>query len=117
MIEAEPAPQSEPEETEWHNGEGEIPDTDSQNVLQLAYKVVAKFPEMRRRYQVFIGTAAVLSSAALVVTSIAVSRRLHGGQSPDRILEEITPDEIERIAKEKPERPKGKRWSPKRFLH
>ena len=68
--------------------------------------MIAKFPDLRRRYQKFIGTAAVVSSALIVLSSIAVTRRLHKGESPDHILAEITPDEIESIAKEKPAKPK-----------
>ena len=41
----------------------------------------------------------------VVLASIAVSRRLHKGESPDRILAEITPDEIESVAKEKRAKP------------
>ncbi len=117
MVDPEELPVEADDDAEYHNGQGESPDDDAQNVLHLTHQVLAKFPELRRRYQVFIGTAAVLSSAALVVASIAVSRRLHGGQSPDRILEEITPDEIESIAREKPKRPERKRWNPSRYLH
>jgi hypothetical protein len=103
--EREDPPQAEADDTDYNNGQGETPDTGTQAALRLAHSAVRKFPELTRRYQVFVGTAAVLSSAVVVLASIAVSRRLHRGQSPDRILEEITTDEIESIAREKPAKP------------
>jgi hypothetical protein len=42
----------------------------------------------------------------IILASIAVAKRLHHGQSPERILDEITPDEIEAAASAKPEKPK-----------
>ena len=117
MSEAELPPELDSEEPDWGNGQGETPDGRTQDALQLAHRAIAKFPELTRRYQVFVGTAAVLSSAVVVLASIAVNRRLHRGQSPDRILEEITPDEIESVAKEKPAKRPKKPWRPTRFLH
>ena len=117
MPEAELPPELDADEPEWRNGQGESPDGSALDTLRLAHRAIAKFPELTRRYQVFIGTAAVLSSAVVVLASIAVNRRLHRGQSPDRILEEITPDEIEDVAKEKPAKPPKKPWRPTRFLH
>ena len=51
----------------------------------------------------------------IVLASIAVGRRLHRGESPESILEAITPDEIESIAREKREKPK--RSNGGRFSH
>ena len=106
MSDAEPSANPDLEDDDWHNGLGEAPDRSALAALQLAHRAVAKFPDLRRRYQKFIGTAAVVSSALIVLASIAVSRRLHRGESPDHILAEITPDEIENIAREKPAKPK-----------
>ena len=112
MIEQEterpPSGQAEHDETDWGNGHGETPDSSTQIALQLAHRVVNKFPDLGRRYQKFVGTAAVVSTVVIVLASIAVSRRLHRGESPDRIFEEITRDEIENVAKEKP-KPQKKR--------
>src|SRR5262245_11429643 len=93
----DPAPPTEAEEdvSEWHNGNGEAPDRHALSALQLAHKVVQKFPELSKRYQKFIGTVAVVSPALILLTSIVVNRRLHHGESPERILAEVTPDEIE----------------------
>jgi hypothetical protein len=99
----------------YQNGQGESPDHVAQSSIQLAHKAIAKFPELKKRYQIFVGTAAVVSSALLVMASIAVSKRLHKGESPESILEQITPEEIENAANEKPSRPR-RRW-PSRFLH
>jgi hypothetical protein len=102
LSETESQLKAELEDTDWHNGQGEAPDHSALTALQLAHRAVHKFPELTKRYQKFIGTAAVVSSAVIVLASIAVSRRLHKGESPDRILAEITPDEIESIGREKP---------------
>src|SRR3970040_835438 len=86
----------EAEETNWeHNGQGEAPDHSALHALQVAHRAVAKFPELTRRYQKFIGTAAVISSALIVLASIAISRRLHRGESAEDILASRTSDEIE----------------------
>ena len=86
---------------EWHNGHGEAPDSHSLHALQLAHRAVDKFPDLKKRYQKYIGPVAVLSSAVIVLASIAVNRRLHRGQSPERILAEITPEEIENVINER----------------
>lgn len=106
MLELDPAVQAETEETEWQNGQGEALDNNTSNVLQLAHQAVAKFPELKRRYQVLIGTAAVVSSAAIVLASIAISRRLHHGENAEKILAEITPEEIENAARESAPKPR-----------
>lgn len=99
-------PEAEPDDSEWqHNHQGEAPDRSALTALQLAHRAVAKFPELTRRYQKFIGTAAVVSSAVIVLASIAVSRRLHRGESAEDILASITPDEIENAGREKPQKP------------
>ena len=99
-------PQRAEEDTDFeHNGQGEAPDNSALAALHLAHRAVAKFPELTRRYQKFIGTAAVVSSAVIVLASIAISRRMHDGESPDKILAEITPDEIENAGKHKPSKP------------
>jgi hypothetical protein len=104
-LKAQPEEPAQPEDQEFH-GHGEAPDNSALAALHLAHRAVHKFPELTKRYQKFIGTAAVVSSAVLVLASIAVSRRLHKGESPDRILAEITPDEIEAVGREKATRPK-----------
>jgi hypothetical protein len=90
---------------DYHNGNGEVPDGHAIQALHLAHRAVDKFPELKKRYQKFIGPVAVLSSAVIVFASIAVSRRLHGGQSPERILAEITPEEIENVINERAPKP------------
>ncbi len=105
MIDPDPPIDLESEEVDWHNGDGESPDNSALNSLQLAHRVIAKFPELAKRYQKFIGTAAVVSTALIVLSSIAVTRRLHKGESPEHILAEITPDEIENAGKHRPDKP------------
>ena len=110
MTEVEPVPhdaEGEEPDHDYHNGNGEAPDTSALKALTLAHKAIAKFPHLSRRYQKFIGTAAVVSSALIVLSSIAVSKRIHRGESDEKILAEITPDEIENAGKQKPEKPKN----------
>lgn len=117
MTELEPAPEAEPEDHDWHHHHnGERPDHHALSALQLAHKAVDKFPDLVRRHQKYIGTAAVLSSAVVVMASIAISRRLHKGESIERILEEITSEEIESMATQKTENPQKPRRGIKRFL-
>ena len=115
MLELEPPPfRVETDDSDWHNGNGEAPDNSALSSLQLAHRVVAKFPDLAKRYQKFIGTAAVVSTALIVLASIAISTRLKHGESPEKILAEITSDEIENAGRQKPEKPKTKKG---RFLH
>ncbi len=117
MTELEGSPKAEQDEADWHNGNGEAPDHSALTALHLAHQVLNKFPELTRRYQKFIGPVAVVSTAVLVLTSIAISRRLHKGESPDRILAEITPDEIESAGKQKPAKPVRVRNAKDRVSH
>jgi len=112
----EDQPEAESDIHEWHNGNGETPDSHSLHALQLAHRAVDKFPELKKRYQKYIGPVAVLSSAVVVLASIADTRRLHRGQSPERILAEITPEEIESAIKETVRRPFKKPGRIRRFL-
>lgn len=105
MIDQDAPPAREQDDSDWHNRHGEAPDNSALHSLQLAHRAVQKFPELTKRYQKFIGTAAVVSSAVIVLASIAVNRRLHKGESAEHILAEITPDEIESVAKEKRQKP------------
>ena len=118
MTELEPALEAETDDdaAEWHpHNNGERPDTSTVSALELAHKAVAKFPDLAKRYQKHIGAAAVLSSAVVVLASIAISRRIGKGESPERILEEITSEEIEG-AHRKTENPKKPRKGITRFL-
>jgi len=103
---------------EFHHNHGEAPEPHGQTVLQLAYRVVAKFPHLSKRYQVFIGTTAVVSAALLVLTTLAIVNRMSKGQSAEQILEEITQEEILGSGKTKPKKPKNsEEHQRKRFLH
>ncbi len=95
-----------------HNRHGEAPDNSAMRSLQLAHRAIAKFPDLARRYQKFIGTVAVVSSALIVLSSIAVSKRIHRGESDETILDEITPHEIENAGREKPNKPTQNRDRP-----
>lgn len=119
MTEIDPTPESDTDDVEWQNGQGETPDPSALTALQLAHRAVAKFPDLTKRYQKFIGTAAVVSSALIVLASIAVSRRLHKGETPEDILASITPEEIESAGKEKPAKPEknGHNGDKAQFLH
>jgi hypothetical protein len=118
LIDTEQTEHPELDDNDWHNVQGEAPDPSALSALQLAHRVLAKFPDLTRRYQKFIGTAAVVSSALIVLTSIAVARRLNRGESAEDILNSITPEEIENAGKEKPKKPgpSGKS-DKKRFFH
>ena len=111
MTQVEPAPidadEPEDQDHDYQNRTGESPDRSALKALHLAHRAVAKFPELTRRYQKFIGTAAVVSSALIVLSSIAVSKRMHRGESDEKILAEITPDEIENAGADAPAKPKN----------
>jgi len=111
VTEVEPASHdadADDQDHDYHNGSGEAPDSSALKALHLAHKAIAKFPHLSHRYQKFIGTAAVVSSALIVLSSIAVSKRIHRGESDEKILAEITPDEIENAGKGRPQKPTSK---------
>ena len=111
MTEVEPASHdadADEQDRDYHDSNGEAPDSSALKALHLAHRAVAKFPHLTRRYQKFIGTAAVVSSALIVLSSIAVSKRMHRGESDEKILAEITPDEIENAGKSRPAKPTNK---------
>jgi hypothetical protein len=69
------------------------------DIIRLAHRAVDKFPDLTKRYQKFIGAGAVLSSAVIVLATIAINKRLKDGDSIEKILAEITPEEIESAGK------------------
>lgn len=98
---AELAKRREEEEGEdlWEQvPEGEFLDSATKEALDLAHRVVKKFPELSGRYKTYAGAAVVVSSVATMLAGIAIARRLRRGQTPERILQELTPEEIERAA-------------------
>jgi hypothetical protein len=74
---------------------GEEPDRSSVQAIQLAHAAIKKFPDYAKRHRKFIGSVAVISTSVLVLASIAIGRRLRRGESPKKILDEITPEEID----------------------
>jgi len=98
LIETEPPVQAENDENDW-DGQGEAPDRSAMDIIRLAHRAVDKFPDLTKRYQKFIGAGAVLSSAVIVLATIAINKRLKDGDSIDKILAEITPEEIESAGK------------------
>jgi hypothetical protein len=97
-AEREPAPPDQDEDHLWDAPVGERPDTATSDVLGLAYRAVKKFPDLAMRHRRFAGTAAIASTGVVLAAAMAIARRLRRGQSPDDILEELTPDEIENAA-------------------
>jgi hypothetical protein len=117
LTEIETAAQAEAEDFEYHHHtNGEHPDSHTMSALQLAHKAVNKFPDLVKRHQKFVGTAAVLSSAVVVLASIAITKRLHKGESPEHILASITSEEIESMATQKTENPRKPKRGLRRIL-
>jgi hypothetical protein len=87
----------EPEEEDdsWEPVMGDQPDGWTKDALSLAHKAIDKFPDLRRRYRRFAGPAAIVSTGVVLLAGMAITRRLRRGESPDDILEELTPEEIE----------------------
>ncbi len=96
MTEKEPSADREPEgEESWEPVVGDQPDSLTKDALGLAHKALERFPDLRHRYRKFAGPAAVVSTGIVLLAGIAITRRLRRGESPDEILEELTPEEIE----------------------
>jgi hypothetical protein len=83
------------EEEAWEPVIGDQPDGWTKDALRLAHNAISKFPELRRRHRRYAGPAAVLSTGIVLLAGIAVTRRLRRGESPEDILDELTPEEIE----------------------
>jgi len=96
LLQLEPLPSTfEPIDSDPHNSLGEAPDNGTIISLQLTHRVVARFPDLSKRYRSFVGVAAFSSAALLLLASIAINSRLEHGESPEQILLEITSEEIE----------------------
>lgn len=94
-------------ESESHNHNGEAPDHFSQRTLRLAHKAVEMFPDFKRRHRKFIGTVEVVGTAAIVVVSALVAKRLlaAGMEASDReVLEGLREDDLTNIPS-KPDKP------------
>ena len=90
-----------------HNNNGEAPDHSGMRILQLTHKALSMVPEFARKHRKFIGTLEVIGSAAIVATSVVVTRRLiaAGPDAPDeKVLDGITKEELE-AKHPKPEKP------------
>jgi hypothetical protein len=74
---------------------GEQPDGFTRDAIKLAHNALDKFPELRKRYSRIAGPAAILSTGVVLLAGIAVTRRLRRGETPEHILETLTPEEIE----------------------
>ncbi len=94
------------DDTHEHHGVGETLDVSAQTILKLAHQAIDKFPDLKKRWVKFIGPTAVVSTALVVLASIAVARRHHRGESEDQILREINPEEIVNAGKVSPSKPK-----------
>jgi hypothetical protein len=75
--------------------EGERVDEETHRTLSLAHRALAKFPEIRGRYKVYAGAAAVVSSAATLAAAIAITRKTRRGMSADKALAALTAKDIE----------------------
>jgi hypothetical protein len=97
---SEGTPQDDPQDGDdlWERLEGEEPDSATRQALNLAHRAIGKVPELAQRYRRFAGPAAVLSTALTALAGIAVARRARRGQPPEKILEEVTQEEIENAA-------------------
>jgi hypothetical protein len=93
-----PEESTEGEEQVWDVPEGEQPDSATRHALNLAHRAVGRFPDLARRYRRFAGPAAVVSTGLVLLTGIAIARRLRLGEQPEQILDSLTPDEIESAA-------------------
>ena len=82
----------------WEYVPGEVPDTATNQALNLAHRAADKFPELAKRYRGFAGPAVIVSGALVALAGVAVARRAMRGQKPEEILEQITSEEIEQAA-------------------
>ena len=81
-----------------HNNHGEAPGHSEIRVLRLTHKALAMVPEFARKHRKFIGTLEIIGTAAIVITSAVVTRRLiaAGPDAPDeKVLDGITKEELE----------------------
>jgi|TARA_B110000438_G_C15345607_1_gene449824 hypothetical protein len=75
---------------------GEGIDPSSISSIKIAYKLIKKFPNLQKKHKVAAGGVAI-SSALIILSSIAIVKRLQKGQSLKKALNEISEEEIEAI--------------------
>lgn len=88
---------------------GEQPDSSAIAAMRLAYSAIRQFPDLARRHKTFVGSVAVVSSVLVLMAGIAVARRVRRGQTPEQILAELTPEEIESASRWRSFVAKGRR--------
>ncbi|MFB0900916.1 MAG: hypothetical protein QMB22_02780 [Dehalococcoidia bacterium] len=64
--------------------------------INLAYKLIKRFPKLEKRHRVVAGGLAV-SSALIILASIAISKRIKKGENIKTALNSISEPEIEEM--------------------
>jgi hypothetical protein len=84
------------DEFDWESvSEAEAVDPSTKKTLSLAHRAVAKFPELKGKYGMYAGAAAVVSSTATLIAAIAISRKMKRGMSAEKALAALTAADIE----------------------
>ena len=76
-----------------HPSGGERIDRASHEAIRLAHRVLDRFPGLVKQHTYVAGGAAV-SSVLVLLAGVAISRRMHGGQSAEQAVAEMTEEEL-----------------------
>ena len=73
---------------------GESIDRAASVSIKLAHEALERFPEMVRRHK-FIAGGAAISSSLIVLASVAIARRMLGGETAEEAVASVTEDEVQ----------------------
>lgn len=87
---------------EFFHNNGEAPDSSAQRVIRLARIGVDKSVTYRKKYQKFIGTTAVVATAAYLTANFAINNLLKAKpeSTDEEIISNLTDERLEAADKE-----------------
>lgn len=81
---------------------GEPIDRTAGEAIRLAHRALERFPEIVKRHK-FVAGGAVVSSSLIALAGVAISRRIHNGQTPEEAVATVTEEEVQGLRIVEPE--------------
>ena len=76
-----------------HPSGGERVTNTAGDAIRLAHKALERFPDVVRRHK-FIAGGAAISTSLVALAGVAITRRMHSGQTEEEAIASLTEDEL-----------------------